>query len=123
MVIDTSVFIEHLRARNRTATTLANLPVKTVIYVSAVTVFELFSGATDPNKTQDVRTLLSDVIVLPFTAEIGERAGEIFRQLRQNGMMIEATDILIAATAIAQNLPVKTLNINHFNRIPGLALA
>jgi predicted nucleic acid-binding protein len=31
-------------------------------------------------------------------------------------------DIFIAATAIVNNLPVKTLNIKDFSRIPGLVL-
>ncbi|MEY4906232.1 MAG: hypothetical protein RLZZ292_4047, partial [Bacteroidota bacterium] len=31
-------------------------------------------------------------------------------------------DIFIAATAIANNLPIKTLNIKHFARIPNLIL-
>ncbi len=35
---------------------------------------------------------------------------------------IEVTDILIAATAITNNLPVKTLNTRHFERVIGLDL-
>ncbi len=36
--------------------------------------------------------------------------------------MIEATDIFIAATALVNNLPVKTLNERHFARVEGLLL-
>jgi tRNA(fMet)-specific endonuclease VapC len=43
--------------------------------------------------------------------------------LRSTGLMIELSDIFIAATALANNLPVKTLNTRHFERVEGLSLA
>ena len=122
MVVDTTVFIEFLRAKDRTKTTLANLPPDTKLYVSAVTVFELFSGATDERKYSDVNTLLQDLLVLPVNAEVGEKSGEIFRQLRSSGLMIEATDILIAATALIYEMPVLTLNKRHFEIVQGLVV-
>jgi tRNA(fMet)-specific endonuclease VapC len=122
MVIDSTVFIEHLRAKDRTKTTLATLPANSFLYVSAVTVFELFCGATDPGKHRDVQKVFKDVLILPVNAAVGEKAGEIFRDLRSKGSMIEATDIFIAATALVNNLPVKTLNTRHFSRVHGLML-
>ncbi|MEQ1746415.1 MAG: hypothetical protein ABMA02_13380 [Saprospiraceae bacterium] len=58
MVVDSTIFIEHLRARDQSATTLANLPPDTILHVSSVTVFELFSGATDTDKYRKVQRLL-----------------------------------------------------------------
>ncbi|MFK7924930.1 MAG: PIN domain-containing protein [Bacteroidia bacterium] len=46
MVIDTSVFIEFLRAKDKKRTSLYNLPENTALYISSVTVFELYAGAT-----------------------------------------------------------------------------
>lgn len=123
MVVDSSVFIEHLRAKDQSRTTLANLPPNAILYVSSITVFELFSGATNTDKYGKVQKLLQDVLVLPMTASVGEKAGEIFRMLRSTGSMIEVSDIFIAATALANNLPVKTLNTRHFERVEGLRLA
>lgn len=122
MVVDTSIFIEYLRSRDRENTALANLPVDTVLYVSAVTVFELYSGATDLSKRLDIDTLLTGVFVLPLNAEVAKNAGFIYQDLRRRGKMIEVTDILIAATALENNLPVKTLNIEHFQRVRGLTV-
>ena len=122
MVVDSTVFIEHLRAKDRTKTVLANLPANSLLYVSAVTVFELFCGATDPGKHQDVQKVLKNVLILPMNSAVGEKAGEIFRDLRSKGLMIEATDIFIAVTALINGLPVKTLNIRHFSRVQGLTL-
>ncbi len=122
MVIDSSIFIEHLRAKDKSKTTLANLPAGSMLYVSAVTVFELFSGANDSSKKRDVKKVLDEVLILPFHAGVGEKAGEIFRELRAQGLMIEISDIFIAATALIHDLPVKTLNTRHFSRVEGLIL-
>lgn len=122
MVVDSTIFIEHLRAKDKEKTTLSGLPASAILYVSAVTVFELFCGAIDANKHRQVQTILQDVLILPVTAIIGEKAGEIFRDLRTKGLMIEISDILIAATALVNDLPVKTLNIRHFSRVQGLTL-
>lgn len=122
MVVDSSVFIDHLRAKDQTKTTLANLPLKSVLYVSAVSVFEIFAGANDPKKYQDVSKILQDVLILPLNATVGEKAAEIFRDLRSQGQMIELADIFIAATAMLHELPIKTLNTRHFSRIHGLEL-
>lgn len=122
MVIDTSIFIEYLRSKNRGQTILANLPIDSVLYVSSITVFELYSGATDIRKRQDVDALLQGVFILPLNAATAKNAGLIYQDLRKRGSMIEVTDILIAATALANDLPVKTLNIGHFQRISELVI-
>jgi len=122
MVIDTSIFIEYLRSKDRTNTALAKLPTETVLYVSSITAFELYSGATDIKKRQDIDTLLQGVFILPLNTDIAKNAGFIYQDLRRRGNMIEVTDILIAATALENDLPIKTLNTNHFQRIPGLVM-
>lgn len=123
MVIDTTLFIEHLRSKDKSKTALFKLSSTGLRYVSSVTVYELFAGATDASKMASVRYELQGLLILPFTTEIAEKAGEIFRDLRSRGQMIEATDIFIAATALVNNLPVKTLNVRHFSRVQGLTLA
>ncbi|MBX2891426.1 MAG: type II toxin-antitoxin system VapC family toxin [Saprospiraceae bacterium] len=123
MVIDTTLFIEHLRSKDKSKTTLFKLSSTGLRYVSSVTVYELFAGATNASKMASVRYELQGLLILPFTTEIAEKASEIFRDLRSRGQMIEATDIFIAATALVNNLPVKTLNVKHFSRVQGLLLA
>ena len=122
MVIDTSIFIAYLRSKDRTNTALAKLPIETVLYVSSITAFELYSGATDIKKRQDIDTLLQGVFILPLNTDIAKNAGFIYQDLRRRGNMIEVTDILIAATALENDLPIKTLNTSHFQRIPGLVM-
>ena len=122
MVIDTSVFIEFLRAKNKTSTTLFNIPDTEMVYVSSVTLYELFMGANTPGKMNDIRLLTEDLPVLSFDERVAHKAAEIYHQLRKLNQMIEFRDIFIAATCIVNNLPVKTLNKNHFKRIIGLSV-
>lgn len=122
MVIDTSIFIEFLRKRDKSKTILASLPNSTSLFVSAVTVYELMMGATDLQKKNDVAILLEGVPVLPFNNDVSLKAAEIYHNLRRRNQLIEFRDIFIAATAINFQLPIKTLNLEHFQRIETLEL-
>ena len=123
MVIDTSVFIEFLRAKNKAETTLFRIPEENQLFISAVTLYELLMGANNPEKLNDISILTDDIPVLSFNETVARKAGEIYHTLRQSNKIIEFRDIFIAATAIANNLPVKTLNTKHFSRIPNIRLS
>jgi tRNA(fMet)-specific endonuclease VapC len=62
------------------------------------------------------------VEIVPFTREAAERAGEIYLSLRGKNQLIDFRDIFIGAAALIQNLPLITLNVNHFERIDGLKI-
>jgi predicted nucleic acid-binding protein len=57
---------------------------------------------------------------LPFDEKTAVTAADIFRKLRQKNIRLESCDVFIAATAIANGLPVATLNHKHFEQIEGL---
>jgi tRNA(fMet)-specific endonuclease VapC len=58
--------------------------------------------------------------VLPPTPEVSWQFGRAFRHLRDNGNLIGANDLWIAATGLAYEMPVVTRNVEHFKRVPGL---
>ena len=60
--------------------------------------------------------------ILPLTDEIIVKAAEIYTILRQRGELIGDADILIAATALTNELCVVTNNLNHFQRISELQI-
>jgi tRNA(fMet)-specific endonuclease VapC len=122
MVIDTGIFIEYLRKQNKSKTILASLPNDASLFVSAVTVYELMMGATNIYKKRDVEILLEGILVLPFSEEVSIKAAEIYHNLRRRNLLIEFRDIFIGATAITFQLPIKTLNLAHFQRIESLEL-
>ena len=122
MVVDTSIFIDFLRKKDKTKTQLYLISDNTQLFISSITLFELLMGATSNEKLKDINLLLQGIPVLSFDQEIAFTAGEIFHKLKKENKLIEFRDIFIAATCLVNELPLKTLNINHFIRIKGLEL-
>lgn len=122
MVADTGIFIEHLRAKDKLSTTLYKISENQDRYISAVTLYELYMGATTREKERDVEELTEGFSVLPFTDDIAKKAAEIYHKLRVSNQMIEFRDIFIAATCIVNELPIVTLNKKHFKRVGGLKI-
>ncbi|HKL32525.1 MAG TPA: type II toxin-antitoxin system VapC family toxin [Tangfeifania sp.] len=123
MVVDTSIFIEFLRKKNKTETVLFSLPENVQLAISSITLYELLMGATNKSKKEDIMLLTEDLLVLPFDRKVAEKSGEIYHQLRKENNMIEFRDIFIAATCLVYQMPVKTLNQKHFKRIANLEIA
>jgi tRNA(fMet)-specific endonuclease VapC len=122
MVIDTGIFIEHLRAKDKLGTTLYRISDNTELFISSVSLYELYMGATNKEKETDVKNITEDLSVLPFTDTVAQKAAQIYHQLRLSNQMIEFRDIFIAATCIVNQLPIVTLNKKHFKRIDGLKI-
>jgi tRNA(fMet)-specific endonuclease VapC len=122
MVIDTGIFIEHLRAKDKLKTSLYNLPSDTELFISSVSLYELYMGATTPEKENDIKLITEDLSVLPFSDFVAVEAAKIYHRLRLSNKMIEFRDIFIAATCLINDLPLVTLNKKHFARIKGLEI-
>ncbi|HPH88925.1 MAG: type II toxin-antitoxin system VapC family toxin [Sphingobacteriales bacterium] len=122
LVIDTSVIIEFLRSKDKKNTTLYLIPNSKIIYITAVSLYELYVGATDKTKWKDVKLLTDDLLQLPFNKNVSIEAAKIYHQLRTDNKMIEFRDIFIAATCKVNKLPLLTLNKKHFNRIKSLEI-
>lgn len=58
--------------------------------------------------------------IIELNDQIIVRATDIYADLYKRGLLILDADILIAATALENNLPIVTNNESHFNRITGL---
>lgn len=63
---------------------------------------------------------LAPLYVLGSSADVSWHYGRAYRHLRDNGALIGANDLWIAATALAYGMPVVTRNVDHFRRVPGL---
>lgn len=64
--------------------------------------------------------LVSPFEVLGCTPEVCWRYGRLYRYLKGNGLLIDANDLWIAATALALGIPLVTRNERHFARVPDL---
>jgi tRNA(fMet)-specific endonuclease VapC len=56
----------------------------------------------------------------PITHSTAEIAGQISGEQAAKGITLPADDLLIGAPAIEQGYAVATLNVRHFEKIPGL---
>lgn len=122
MVIDTSIFIEFLRAKKKKNTTLAKIPLNQQLYISSITLYELLMGATNEQKLKDVQLLVDGITVLPFDERIAKKSGKVYQELRKKNKLIEFRDLFIAATCLEHNVPLLTSNKKHFTRIQSLIL-
>lgn len=123
MVVDTSIFIEFLRKKNKTETVLFSLPENVQLAIFSITLYELLMRATNKAKIEDIKLLTEDLLIVPFDREVAEKSGEIYHQLRKENNMIEFRDIFISATCLVYQMPIKTLNQKHFKRIANLEIA
>ena len=80
---------------------------------------ELASG-TSAHRHSAWEELLRPFRILQSSPEVCWKYGEIYRYLAANGMLIGASDLWIAATALSNDLPVVTADEVHYRRVPGL---
>jgi len=78
MVFDTSIFIEFLRAKDKTQTALFLIPDIYHLYISSVTLYELLIGANTPEKVNDIKILTEGLPVLAFNEDVASRAAQIY---------------------------------------------
>lgn len=121
LLIDTSVIIDFQRVKQKQETwlyRLANLDKD--LYISIITHTELYAGSSiweDKIKKKELGIVLSNLTILPLTPEISQLTGKI-----RHDSGIKITDAIIAATAIANKLPLATFDKKDFPRIKNLKL-
>jgi predicted nucleic acid-binding protein len=108
VLVDTDVFIDHLRGASELRAGRHRL------HYSVITRAELFAGTT---ATDTIATLLGGLRELPVDRSIAERAGRIRREAG-----VRLPDALIAATALEHGLQLATRNRRDFEKVRGLRL-
>ena len=108
LLVDTDVFIDHLRGAAEL------VPGRHRLHYSVVTRAELFAGNTATNLSSQ---LLAPFRELAVDRPIAERAGRIAREFG-----VRLPDALIAATALEHGLGLVTRNLKHFDSVRGLRL-
>lgn len=77
-------------------------------------------GALRTRRAAFVEGLLSAVEALPITMAVARIHAEIWTGLKNDGDLIGAHDLWIAATALSRGMAVATANVRDFERVPGL---
>lgn len=103
---------------------LASKPAHT-LFTSCICIMELRFGSVLRADTEIfwekiTQEIISRVKIVPISGREALSAGNILAELRKKGESIGLEDVLIAASALANQYIVVTANIRHFSRIKGL---
>ncbi len=111
LLIDTDVLIEYLRGRDRAVEYLEGLHAD--LYVSVVSIAELFAGVRGEEEEASLKQFLLTFTVLPVTQKVAQLGGLYRREYRaSHGTGI--ADALIAATAEDSGAGLVSFNRRHF---------
>lgn len=89
--------------------------------ISSITEFEFRIGATPKNR-EFIQDLLAVLPVFTFDSDCVNVATELYQDLKAKNKLIALPDLFIAATALAHDIELLTLNRKHFDRIKHLKL-
>jgi tRNA(fMet)-specific endonuclease VapC len=95
------------------------------INISIITYYEIVSGLKNRDAQKQLTSFQEFVsynTVLPLTTSSATISADIYANLRNKGTPIDDIDILIAGTAIANDLIIVTNNIRDFGKIENLEI-
>jgi tRNA(fMet)-specific endonuclease VapC len=121
VIVDTSILIEFFRKKGKKKSILYRIQKTHKIFTSTISEFEFIAGVREDH-VKSLKKFFEKIEILPFDSKASIIASSIYKNLKAKNRIIEFRDIFIAATAIANDLPVATLNISHFERIERLKL-
>jgi tRNA(fMet)-specific endonuclease VapC len=120
VMVDTSILIDYYRKTDKANSVWIDLVRQGYTFaLSAITKYEIYSGATQP-QSDFWNSILQAIEVVPFDETAVDLAAEVNAELTRKRKQIELADLFIAATAIRSNLPLATLNRKHFDGIERL---
>ena len=108
LLIDTDIFIDHLRGARQLK------PGRHRLHYSVISRAELFAGNTATNLTTELLAPFRELLV---DRAVAERAGRVAREFG-----LRLPDALIAATAVEHRLGLVTRNSKDFASVRGLRI-
>jgi len=120
VLCDTNILIEFYKENQEVLKNLESIGQENIA-ISIVTVGELLFGALNKKELNQINKDLSYL----HTFYISDSIGEVFTGLMTEYSLshnIGLPDGLIAATAIAEDIPLYTLNVKDFKFIKGIKL-
>jgi tRNA(fMet)-specific endonuclease VapC len=124
-LLDTDTISEIMRGRDSNIVQKAREYLRThgQFRISIITRYEILRGLKAKQASRQI-TLFEErcrkSILYPLIDDIIVKASDIYAYLYKQGLLISDADILIASTALVNNLTLITGNLEHFNRIPNL---
>lgn len=120
ILCDTNILIEFYKNNPTIVQELRNIG-SNAIAISAITQAELYYGALNKPELHNIRRHLSLIHRLPLDTTTSSCFIELMEKFALSHKP-SIPDLLIAATAIAHDIELYTLNIKDFHWIPNLIL-
>jgi predicted nucleic acid-binding protein len=111
LLIDTDVLVEYLRGRSEAVEYLEGLT--SDLYISVISVAELFAGVRDDEEDKSLKQLLLAFVILTVTEKTA-RLGGLYRRDYGGSHGTGLADALIAATSEENGADLVTFNNRHF---------
>jgi predicted nucleic acid-binding protein len=114
LLLDTTVLLDVLRARQNRRSLLADVVAAGhVLATSAINIGEVYAGM---RRGEEDRTeaFLSSLVCYPMTGAIARRAGSLKSAWAQKGRTLSLADMMVAATALEHGLALMTDNRKDF---------
>ena len=124
-LLDTDITIYSLKGNEMVRQNLRN-HINDPIQISSVTLMELYYGAFKSQKVESnlakVRKIENSIEIISVNKDQVELFGMLKVKLEKAGTPLDDFDLILAATALSQNLILVTNNERHFCRIEGLKI-
>lgn len=120
ILCDTNILIDFYKANPSVISSLQQIGASNIA-ISAITKAELFYGARDKQEL----TLITRQLSVCHCFELNQAISGLFIELMQRYSLshrVSIPDMLIAATAVSQQVELYTQNVKDFRFIPQLSL-
>ena len=128
VLIDTSVLIDHERGRLDLEERIRGREEET-FFLSVVTASELLHGVhrakdrvTRARRSAFVEGVLGSMPLLPIEIATARMHARLWADLAEEGCVIGAHDLWLAAVCLAHGLRMATANVREFGRVPALVV-
>lgn len=120
VLCDTNILIEFYKGNAQVTQDLKQIGLEN-IGLSTVTAGELFYGAINKRELKQINKDLSNLTMLPVDREVSDLFYQLMREYSLSHKLA-VPDVLIAATALQNKIPLFTLNKKDFYFIKNLIL-
>lgn len=125
LILETTFLIdlerEIRRGEDGPAVALLEREADSSLFITFTVAGELAAGASMETR-EAWEELIAPFAILTSTSDVSWQYGRLYRYLQRGGRLIGANDLWIAATALANGMPLVTRNVDHFDRVPDLSI-
>ena len=124
--LDTNIITAFLKNDSRVVERVSDyLEFFDKLTINIISYYEILRGLKDLGNEEKLRrfdNFTQENELVFITKDTIKKAAEIYAYLKKEGNLIEDADILMASTAIVEDLVLITNNLKHFKRVNDLRL-